>query len=440
MPSDPSSATGRGDPPFSPVPPSRTVIVAPIYNHAAAVVPVLQGLARYDMPVIVVNDGSTDETAVVLERWQAEWSGGAGESNPRLVQSHAVNQGKAAALRTGFAQAARLGFTHAATIDTDGQHDPADLQRLLDRADEHPEAIIIGARVREGSDAPPASRFGRTISNGLVWLESGVKTTDCQSGMRIYPLARMDALTGHAARYGFETEVIVRAGWHGVPVIETPIRCIYRVPGGRTTHVNIKRDTLAHVGMHAGLLARAHLPGPIRLPAECDTGSIPRRVGRWLSPWRLVRMARGDAQSRERFAASIGVGLLMATLPIYGAKTVVCLWLSGRFRLHPLAVVGTSSLSTPPLGFVFVSLSIYTGSLLLHGHTPDLTGITNEATRWSTLSTLVTEWLVGSVIAGTVLGLLGYAVTRALLLRSRPRPEPAVSGGASPRASTPPRP
>lgn len=402
--------------------------MAPTFNHAAALGGVLTGLAARGWAVIVVDDGATDGTGGVLEGWLSAAGGGL-----RRVVRHEVNQGKAAALRTGFDEAARLGFTHAITIDTDGQHDVGDVASLVSLSAQREDAIVVGARRREGSDAPLGSRVGRVISNRLVWLESGVAVTDSQTGMRVYPLAKMGVLRGRAARYGFETEVLVRAGWGGVEVVETPIRCIYRVPGGRTTHFRAWADTWAAARMHLGLLGRGLMWGP---RGEGDgspqTGRIPRRLSRWLSPRRLGRMAQGDAASRERLAASVGVGLLMATLPVYGVKTAACLWLSGRFRLHPLAVLGVSSLSTPPLGLVFIGVSVWVGGVLVHGHMPDLSAIDIKGVaRWSAMNTLVAEWLVGSVAAGVGMGLAGYGVMLALLMRGASRADrrPDQSGG-----------
>jgi len=410
-------------------PQARVVVVAPTYNHDQAVAGVLAGLSQYGLPIIVVNDGATDDTESILSRWTR-----AGDGEDRHTVTHPVNMGKAAALRSGFAEATRLGFTHAATIDTDGQHDPADLRELLVASAACSTGLVIGARVRGGSGAPWASRIGRLLSNRLVWLESGVSVSDSQSGMRVYPLASMPSLSGSASRYGFETEVITLAGWSSVLVIERPIQNIYCVPGGRTTHFRLCRDTLASVAMHARLLLRALTLGPALLNQhdQQPTGTILRRLGRWFSPQRLRRMARGDAASQERLAASIGVGLLMATLPVYGVKTVICLWISGRFRLHPLAVIGTSSLSTPPLGLVFVALSICVGGLLINGSVPDLSAIDlRQAAQWSTFNALLVEWLLGSVIAGVGLGLLGYSIVRAILTRPSP-PQATSSGGAEP--------
>lgn len=243
----------------------RWVVIAPSYNHAMAVGQVLHDLASHHLPIIVVNDGATDDTDNVLDRWLDTPS-----ASLRRVIRHDVNQGKAAALRSGFAEAIRLGFTHAATIDTDGQHEVADLVELIQFSSHHEGSLVIGARSRAGSDAPIASRIGRALSNGLVRIESGVSVADSQSGMRVYPLVHMHTLGGRASRYGFETEVLVRAGWHCVPVIEMPIRCIYRVPGGRKTHFRFWRDTLASIGMHARLLVRAMLMRPSPQPRPLD--------------------------------------------------------------------------------------------------------------------------------------------------------------------------
>ncbi|MBC7835816.1 MAG: DUF2062 domain-containing protein [Phycisphaerales bacterium] len=415
------------------------VVIAPSYNHETALGKVLEELSRHHLPVVVINDGATDDTDAVLSRWLDATD----SRSLRRILRHCVNQGKAAALRSGFDEAARLGFSHAATIDTDGQHEVADLLKLIEVSSKDPGALIVGARMRAGSDAPVVSRIGRMLSNALVWLESGVSVTDSQSGMRVYPLAHMKAITGCASRYGFETEVLVRAGWYGVAVVEKPIRCIYHVPGGRTTHFRLWGDTLAAIGMHTRLLGRAHVPGPAKKLSTSDQriGTIPRRLGHWFSPRRLGRMASGDAVSRERLSASVGAGLLMATLPIYGVKTVACLWLSGRFRLHPLAVISISSLSTPPLGLLFAALSICVGGLLIHGQLPDLTALNlRQAARWSTVNQFIAEWLLGSVIAGVALGAMGYTVTRAMLGRPSRQPAPLVDqlgleGGPPPARS-----
>jgi uncharacterized protein (DUF2062 family) len=409
--------------------PPRFVVVAPTFNHGASIGSVLRLLEACALPIIVVNDGATDDTASVL----LQWRDGRAEDGSRFVLQHPSNQGKAAALRTGFAEAVRRGYTHALTIDTDGQHDPADLPALRRLATDHLGAMVLGARSTVNVSSPRASRIGRAISNRLVWLESGVCVTDSQSGMRVYPLAHLSLLDGGAGWYGFETEVLTRAGWHGISVLETPIRCIYDIPGGRTTHFRVGRDSLRAVAMHARLLGRSLLPGPKRVIAADaktestpSTGCLPRRLGGWFSPRRILRMARGSAAERKRLAASVGVGLLMATLPVYGVKTAACLWLSGRFRLHPLVVVGTSSLSTPPLGFLFIALSVCVGHLLLHAEWMGRGALqAAHGSPWTVTRLFALDWIVGSLIAGAALAALGYGMTRLMLARA-PAEEPVL--------------
>ncbi|MCX5688871.1 MAG: glycosyltransferase family 2 protein, partial [Planctomycetota bacterium] len=323
----------------------RFVVVSPTYNHGRLLAGVLEGLKALGLVVIVVDDGSMDETAAVLVAWQSE------DPPRRQVMRLTSNGGKAAALLAGFARARELGFTHALTIDSDGQHDPKDLPRLMEQANHEPGALVIGMRPMRMQACPLGSTIGRVISNHFVWVASGVRVCDSQSGLRCYPLDVVEALGVLAGRYGFETEVVTRAGWAGVAVHEVPIQCTYEVPGGRVTHFRKVHDSSAAVKMHARLVGRSLLPGaPLpRIGAISDqvpTGTILQRAWRWLGPGHLVNMIRNEQGGRERIAASVGTGLVMATLPLYGIKTIACLWLAARFRLHPTVVIGVSSLST----------------------------------------------------------------------------------------------
>ncbi len=392
----------------------RLVVVIPVFNHGASVGRVLASLASVGQPVIVVNDGSDDSTAGVLGVWAAD-------DSMRHVFSHEGNRGKAEALRTGFAKAIERGFTHVLTIDADGQHDAADVPAMIAVATAATAALIVGARTVGDERAPLASRIGRGISNWLVWCESGVVIGDSQSGMRVYPLAAIDDIDGGASRYGFETQVISRAGWFGVAVLQVPIRSIYAVDGGRTTHFRLLHDTLLAVRMHAALLGRSLFFVQVDRAdgsGGVTTGSIPRRLMRWLSPMRFIEMARDEEGGRERLAASVGVGLAMATLPVYGIKTVACLWLAARFRLQPLVVLAVSSLCTPPLSYLFIFASIFAGHVMLTGSWP--VGLTEQisGTPWlELLRAVAVKWIVGSVFVATLLGVAGYLLTLACMAR-----------------------
>ena len=404
---------------------------------------VLTALAALPHEVIVINDGSSDSTCGVLAGWANAVNEGNAHGAMREILSHEHNLGKAAALRTGFARAIERGFTHALTIDADGQHDVADVPALVDAARAAPSTLVIGTRTSGDERAPFASRLGRGISNWLVWCESGVVIDDSQSGMRVYPLRAVGELDGGASRYGFETQVISRAGWFRVPVVQVPIRSIYAVTGGRITHFRSVYDTMLAVRMHAALLGRALYFVPAdRAATSIDrrgggqTGSIPRRLMWWLSPMRCIEMARNEGKGRERLAVSVGVGLAMATLPVYGIKTVICLWLAARFRLQPLVVLAVSSLCTPPLNYVFIFASIFAGHVLLTGSWP--VGLTEQisGTPWLELLQAVTlKWVVGSVFVGAVLGAAGYLLTVLCLwwipVRRKPPSEGVVTNKAA---------
>src|SRR5439155_15804669 len=130
-----------------------------------------------------------------------------------VLLAHHQNRGKAAALRTGFAAAAERGHTHAVTIDTDGQHEPTDIPALLRAAEQSPKALIVGARDEMAADYPARSRVGRRGSNFFVWLESGLRVSDSQCGLRVYPLELLRVARCGAGYFGFETEILTRAAW-----------------------------------------------------------------------------------------------------------------------------------------------------------------------------------------------------------------------------------
>jgi glycosyltransferase involved in cell wall biosynthesis len=208
--------------------PLRCAIIIPAYNHGVQVRGVVEKCLELRLPVIVVNDGSTDSTPSVL----ASLSG-------VTVIHHQENQGKGAALLTGFAAA--LPFADwAITIDADGQHDPEDILSLISLIQTVPEGqrpLVIGKRVGMGhGNVPWTSRWGRRFGNFWVWISCGKWLSDSQSGFRVYPLPQTLHLGTKARRYQFEVEVLVRAVWFGIPIIEAPVHAIYGSPEERVSH------------------------------------------------------------------------------------------------------------------------------------------------------------------------------------------------------------
>ena len=394
----------------------RPIVVAPTFNNAATLpAGVLRGLDELGLPVHVVDDGSEDDTPALLRAW-------AGEHPARSWTRHENNQGKAAALATGFAAAERAGHTHAVSIDTDGQLDPAQVPELLRRAAERPNSLILGSRDAAAVGYPLRSRLGRRAANLLVWWESGARVHDSQCGFRVYPLRAVHRLSCRAGRYGFETEVLTRAAWAGIPIDQVPVRCVY--PSGRVSHYRPWRDSLGMVRLHAGLMTLAFSPRRgLRLNHAADTGRVPLRLARWFSPSRMWQeLKRGDPQHRTRFAAAVGVGVFIGNLPLYGVQTLLCLYAARRMRLNPLPIILGCSVSTPPLGPALVALAIAVGHWCLHGTLPQLSDFhaVIHGGYFALLKSVLLEWCIGSVVCGVVLGTAAFALT-ILIVRWLPR-------------------
>ncbi len=222
---------------------NRFAIVIPVYNHGGTVAQVVRNAGRHGFPVIVVDDGSTDDTAANLE-----------PLHDITVLRHPRNQGKGAALITGMAEAAKIA-DWAVCLDADGQHDPAEIGALVGAISEGQRPIVIGRREMMES-APWTSRFGRKFSNFWVWVSSGVRLNDTQSGFRIYPLPDVLDLDVKARRYQYEVEVLARAAWTGTPIVEASVGVSYSPGGKRISHFHPWRDFHRNTKTFSRLIVR----------------------------------------------------------------------------------------------------------------------------------------------------------------------------------------
>jgi predicted LPLAT superfamily acyltransferase len=323
-------------------------VVIPVFNHAKTVGDVVRRSFAFASVVLVCDDGSTDG------------SGEAARAAGAVVLTLPQNQGKGAALVALFDEAIRRGHRYAICIDADGQHQPEDLPKLVAAAAAEPGALVVGARDLAAAGAPGRSQFGRRFSNFWVWFETGVRVDDSQSGYRAYPLPVTRRLVGWRRRYDFEVEILLRAGWAGVPLRSTPIEVIY--PKDRVTHFKpfldntrisvlntltclwlflplplapLVRDVPSRPGLSLLAIRRwfwLGSPGPFARVMAAALGAVPGLLG--LS---ALRTAVALAAS-----AAAGLGLLPAAL---AAVAFMALALRGQSDAAAGAIIGGTALA-----------------------------------------------------------------------------------------------
>ena len=224
-------------------------VVIPAHNEAATIADIVRRTRRWVEWVIVVDDGSGDDTAV-----RAETAGA-------TVLRQPDNQGKGASLWRGMQTALAQGAEAVITLDADGQQRPEDIPKLLDACQRWPGHPIIAARLECREAAPPLRRFANGMADFWVSWAAGCPIPDTQSGFRLYPAEFLRHATGPEPErrgFAFESALLMQAGrqrrYPKVVVIAT----IYHAQG-RPSHYRPWRDTWRIVDLVAWSLLRRGL-------------------------------------------------------------------------------------------------------------------------------------------------------------------------------------
>lgn len=207
----------------------RACVVIPAYNAAKTLTGLLQRLKPLGLPTVVVNDGSTDETAPVAIR------------SGSFVISHLANRGKGAALRSGFDYAVKTGYEAVITLDSDGQHDPQDIPQLLDAAALNGHHIIIGQRTQDLHRMPLVRRWTNRAMSWIVSRLTRQSIPDSQCGFRVIHRDVLTQVSLTSRRFDLETEILLAAAGRGWRVRSVPIRTIYERHG---SHIHPISDGL----------------------------------------------------------------------------------------------------------------------------------------------------------------------------------------------------
>jgi len=229
---------------------NNVVVLVPALNEALRIRDVVTGALAHCANVIVVDDGSDDDTCARIA------------DLPVIVLRHPRRMGKGASLRDGFAEALRRGFEAVLTMDGDGQHAADDIPRLLDAGNRHPGAVIIGARLRKRSQQPLYRRLANEFGDwGIAW-GTGYQIADSQSGQRLYPaaVAALDEVPGED--FVFEAQILIsaarRLGTRCVSVpIESRYKSVHSTEEFRASHFKPFRD-FSRITRHIVLQALRH--------------------------------------------------------------------------------------------------------------------------------------------------------------------------------------
>jgi len=217
--------------------PFRHLLAIPVFNEERYVLSVLRETRRYSRDILVVDDGSTDETPRILR------------TQPGLhVISHIENRGYGKSLADAFAFAIRRGFDWLITMDCDEQHEPSYIPRFLEAAAADDADLISGTRYPSGHDADgaaPADR--REINRQITQLLNrrlGLEITDAFCGFKAYRVSALRHLRISVPGYAMPMQMWVQVVRAGLRVRELPVRLIYNDPtrhfGGQLDDPNVR--------------------------------------------------------------------------------------------------------------------------------------------------------------------------------------------------------
>ena len=212
----------------------RICAIIPAFNEAARIAPVIQATRRHVGTVLVVDDGSADETSSAARAAGAE------------VVRLEPNRGKGAALEAGFEWARAGGFEVCVTLDADGQHDPADIPGLLGAYERGQPAMVVGSRMSDVKAMPLVRKCTNWFMSWLLSRLMGQWVPDTQCGFR---LIRCDALAGlkvESPRFAAESEILLELAGRGHRIASAPVRTIY---GDEKSKIHPMRDTLRFFSM-----------------------------------------------------------------------------------------------------------------------------------------------------------------------------------------------
>lgn len=369
------------------------VVVIPTYNNCKTIGQVVTDVKQYANHIIVVNDGSTDDTAQILS-----------QIDGIEILTHEHNSGKGTALKNGLCKAKADGFRYAITIDSDGQHFASDIPTFVGEIEQTPDNLLVGSRNIQADNMPGKNTFANKFSNFWFKVETGVNLPDTQSGYRLYPLTQMNVQKWYyTAKYEFELEALVFASWGGVAVRNIPVHVYYPPEGERVSHFRPGRDFTRISILNTVLVLIALL------------WIYPRNFCRKFTRENIKRFIDNNIthspDSNARLTAAIMLGIFMGIIPIWGYQMIVAFAIAHLLKVNKILTLVASNISIPPMLPFLIYGSYYTGCKVLQVPIElTLSNITLESVKHSLL-----PYIVGSIVFAALCSVVVGAVALGLL-------------------------
>lgn len=223
--------TDQPTPPYTPLtshPVAKGAVLIPAYREENRIGSVVRSAKRHIPLVVVVDDGSPDNTL------HAAQDAGA------VVLVHRVNQGKGSALRTGFCYAREQGLEFVLTMDGDGQHSAEDIPAFLELFAQGTFQVLVGNRMQDPKAMPITRRIANRVMSTVLSRKMGQRVPDSQNGFRLYRTDMIPQLPETDNRFAAESEILLMLARLNVIIGSVPVRCIY---GNEKSKINPFRDT-----------------------------------------------------------------------------------------------------------------------------------------------------------------------------------------------------
>ena len=214
----------------------KPAILIPAYNEGKYIKDVILECRQYNNDIIVIDDGSTDNTAEILKSLTDLPDTGV------ILIEHEVNQGKGEALKTGCSYAVQNDYSGVITIDADGQHKVSEIADFLSAVEMNNPDVIVGSRLNN-SKGMPFIRFATNVfTSWLISVIAGRKIDDVQSGFRYLSYDVLKNIKLETKNFDTEPEILLKASWLDYKIMNIPISTIYHK--NFVSHVNPLKDTL----------------------------------------------------------------------------------------------------------------------------------------------------------------------------------------------------